>query len=71
MPINKNPVDETRVRILKDPKPTIAVFELGDSSVNLVCRPWVKPQYSFSAAGRASISGEEIAVRRENEEKNT
>jgi len=30
-------------RILKDPKPTIAVGELGDSSVNLVCRPWVKP----------------------------
>ena len=30
-------------RILKDPKPTIAVSELGDSSVNLVCRPWVKP----------------------------
>ena len=30
-------------RILQDPKPTIAVFELGDSSVNLVCRPWVKP----------------------------
>jgi small conductance mechanosensitive channel len=31
-------------RILKDPKPSIAVSELGDSSVNLVCRPWVSPQ---------------------------
>ena len=31
-------------RVLKDPKPVIAVSELGDSSVNLVCRPWVKPQ---------------------------
>ncbi len=30
-------------RVLKDPKPTIAVSELADSSVNLVCRPWVKP----------------------------
>jgi small conductance mechanosensitive channel len=30
-------------RILKDPAPTIAVSELGDSSVNFVCRPWVKP----------------------------
>jgi small conductance mechanosensitive channel len=30
-------------RILKDPEPVIAVSELGDSSVNLVCRPWVKP----------------------------
>lgn len=29
-------------RILKDPAPTIAVFELADSSVNLVVRPWVK-----------------------------
>ncbi|MCK5494564.1 MAG: mechanosensitive ion channel [Candidatus Omnitrophica bacterium] len=31
-------------RVLKDPKPVIAVSELGDSSVNLVCRPWVIPQ---------------------------
>ena len=29
-------------RILKDPEPTIAVSELADSSVNFVCRPWVK-----------------------------
>jgi len=29
-------------RVLKDPAVTIAVAELGDSSVNLVCRPWVK-----------------------------
>ena len=27
-------------RILKDPEPTIAVSELGDSSVNFVVRPW-------------------------------
>jgi small conductance mechanosensitive channel len=31
-------------RVLSDPAPVIAVSELGDSSVNLVCRPWVKPQ---------------------------
>ncbi|MDP3981099.1 MAG: mechanosensitive ion channel [Chlamydiota bacterium] len=30
-------------RVLKEPKPVIAVMELGDSSVNLVCRPWVNP----------------------------
>ncbi|MCD4781316.1 MAG: mechanosensitive ion channel [Candidatus Omnitrophica bacterium] len=30
-------------RVLKDPEPLVAVSELGDSSVNLVCRPWVKP----------------------------
>ena len=29
-------------RILKDPEPTVAVGELGESSVNIVCRPWVK-----------------------------
>jgi len=29
-------------RILKEPAPTIAVSELADSSVNFVCRPWVK-----------------------------
>lgn len=29
-------------RVLKDPCPTVAVYELGDSSVNFVVRPWVK-----------------------------
>jgi len=29
-------------RILKDPAPTIAVYELADSSVNFVVRPWSK-----------------------------
>jgi small conductance mechanosensitive channel len=29
-------------RILKDPPATVAVCELGDSSVNFVVRPWVK-----------------------------
>jgi len=29
-------------RILAEPAPTIAVSALGDSSVNLICRPWVK-----------------------------
>ena len=36
-------VVEADERVLKDPKPVIAVSELGDSSVNLVCRPWVAP----------------------------
>ncbi len=30
-------------RILKDPACTIAVSELADSCVNIVCRPWVAP----------------------------
>ncbi len=31
-------------RILADPPPTVAVSELGDSSVNFVVRPYVKPE---------------------------
>ncbi len=34
---------ENDPRVLKDPAPLVAVSELADSSVNLVCRPWVKP----------------------------
>jgi small conductance mechanosensitive channel len=29
-------------RVLKDPAPLVAVGELGDSSVDLFVRPWVK-----------------------------
>lgn len=32
---------ESEERLLKTPEPTIAVAELGDSSVNFVVRPWV------------------------------
>ena len=31
-------------RVLRDPAPTIAVSELGDSSVNFVVRPWCKKE---------------------------
>lgn len=31
-------------RILKDPATTIAIGSLGDSSVNILCRPWVKSE---------------------------
>jgi small conductance mechanosensitive channel len=31
-------------RILKEPSPVVAVLELGESSVNLACRPWVNVQ---------------------------
>ena len=31
-------------RILKDPEPVIRLHELADSSVNFVCRPWVKTE---------------------------
>jgi small conductance mechanosensitive channel len=36
-------------RVLQDPKPNVAVFELGDSSVNFVVRPWVKSQDYWDA----------------------
>jgi small conductance mechanosensitive channel len=31
-------------RVLKDPEPVVQVHELADSSVNFVCRPWVKTE---------------------------
>jgi small conductance mechanosensitive channel len=33
---------ETHPLVLKDPEPVVRVHELGDSSVNFVCRPWSK-----------------------------
>jgi small conductance mechanosensitive channel len=33
---------EADSRVLKDPEPLVAVSELGDSSINLVVRPWCK-----------------------------
>ena len=34
--------------VLKEPTPTIAVMELGDSSVNFAVRPWAKPEDYWS-----------------------
>ncbi len=31
-------------RVLKDPAPTVAVSEMGDSAVGIVIRPWVKKE---------------------------
>lgn len=30
-------------QVLKDPEPVVRLHELADSSVNFVCRPWVRP----------------------------
>jgi small conductance mechanosensitive channel len=30
--------------VLDDPEPVVRVHELGDSSVNFVCRPWTKTE---------------------------
>jgi len=35
-------VVEKHEKVLESPKPTIEVSELGDSSVNLICRPWAR-----------------------------
>lgn len=31
--------------VLKDPEPVVKLHELADSSVNFICRPWVKPEH--------------------------
>ena len=30
--------------VLEDPEPVVRLHELADSSVNFICRPWVKPE---------------------------
>lgn len=30
--------------VLEDPEPVVKLHELADSSVNFICRPWVKPE---------------------------
>ncbi len=36
-------------RVLEEPSPTVAVVELGDSSVNFVVRPWVRSEEYWNA----------------------
>lgn len=31
-------------RVMKEPEPVVRLHELADSSVNFICRPWVKPE---------------------------
>jgi small conductance mechanosensitive channel len=55
-------------RVLKDPTPTIAVSELGDSSVNFVVRPWVNtPDYwdvyfSMTEAIKKQFDANDISI---------
>ena len=46
-------------RILKDPKPFVVVTKLGDSCVELVCRPWVKPSNYWGAYCDLTEKGKE------------
>jgi len=38
-------VIEKHPHVLQDPEPVVAISEMGDSSVNLVVRPWTHPDY--------------------------
>jgi small conductance mechanosensitive channel len=55
-------------RVLKDPAPLIAVSALADSSVNLVCRPWVKPvdywavQFDILEKGKIALEKAGITI---------
>lgn len=55
-------------RILKDPAPTVAVSELGDSSVNFVVRPWVKTTdywtvyWDFTEKVKVTFDAEGISI---------
>ena len=54
--------------VLDDPAPRVAVFELGDSSVNLVVRPWTKTEnywdvyYSTPQAVKERLDAEGIVI---------
>ncbi|MCB0413779.1 MAG: mechanosensitive ion channel [Bdellovibrionales bacterium] len=47
-------------RVLEDPQPLVAVNELADSSVNFVCRPWVKTEdywdYYFDTVEKVKVA---------------
>jgi small conductance mechanosensitive channel len=55
-------------RILKEPAPTVAVFELGDSSVNLVVRPWVNSAdywgvyFDITEKAKAALEGAGLSI---------
>ena len=52
--------------VLSDPAPVVAVFELADSSVNLVVRPWCKTDaywdVHFSIVEKAKVALEENGI---------
>ncbi len=55
-------------RILKDPAPTVAVLELGDSSVNFAVRPWVRTEdywdvyFDLNEKIKLTFDAEEISI---------
>ena len=59
---------EAEERILKEPAPTIAVSELANSSVNLICRPWVATadywavRWQLTEDIKAAVDRNDIAI---------
>lgn len=55
-------------RVLRDPAPLIALGELGESSVNLYCRPWVKAEdywdvyFSLNESVKAAFDQNGISI---------
>ncbi|MDA9091109.1 mechanosensitive ion channel [Porticoccaceae bacterium] len=55
-------------QVLEFPETTIAVVELADSSVNLVCRPWVKTAdywgayFEITEAAKKALDSEGISI---------
>jgi small conductance mechanosensitive channel len=55
-------------RVLKDPAPTIAVSNLGDSSVDFVVRPWVNAadywalKFDFTQAVKEKFDAEGVSI---------
>jgi small conductance mechanosensitive channel len=55
-------------RVLKDPAPMVAVAELADYSVNLICRPWVKPvdywnvYYDMTEKGKLALEANGMTI---------
>ncbi|MBT6320499.1 MAG: mechanosensitive ion channel [Porticoccaceae bacterium] len=55
-------------RVLRVPAPTIAVVELADSSVNLVCRPWVNTAdywdvyFNITEAAKKALDAQGISI---------
>lgn len=54
--------------VLKDPEPVVKLHELADSSVNFVCRPWVKPDdywtvyWDITRAVKKSFDAEGVSI---------
>ncbi len=59
---------ESDPRVLSDPPPMIAVMELANSSVNIVCRPWVKVEdywgvyFDFMEKGKIELEAAGLSI---------